>query len=214
MGTLTCDCSNSPCQTLQAPDRLLEDFPTSLARRVQKATHDGACSTSSLGITRGPSGLSIWDQAVTMAVGASTPYLGSCSLATRVRYGLQKRLTMTLAEVSTAAFLPSVSEINPEGPGIEYIRTLVPKAIKGMVVGTVVLEYWVLGPCGKRMFHHPGLLRTNELRSAQGGSSLRRWIQTTKALPIPHLPCTNPKRLWTMLGWIRGCPWDLVRTYN
>ena len=36
----------------------------------------------------------------------------------------------------------------PEGPSTQYIRTLVPKAIKGRVFGTRVLKCWVLGPCG------------------------------------------------------------------
>ena len=36
----------------------------------------------------------------------------------------------------------------PEGPSTQYSRTLVPKAIKGMVFGTRVLTYWALGPSG------------------------------------------------------------------
>ena len=36
----------------------------------------------------------------------------------------------------------------PEGPSTQYLRTLVPKAIKGRVFGTRVLKYWVLGPSG------------------------------------------------------------------
>ena len=36
----------------------------------------------------------------------------------------------------------------PEGPSTQYLRTLVPKAINGMVFGTRVLNYWVLGPSG------------------------------------------------------------------
>ena len=36
----------------------------------------------------------------------------------------------------------------PEGPSTQYLRTLAPKAIKGMVFGTIVLKYWVLGPSG------------------------------------------------------------------
>ena len=35
---------------------------------------------------------------------------------------------------------------NPEGPNTQYSRTLVPNTIKGMVLGTRVLNYWVLGP--------------------------------------------------------------------
>ena len=35
-----------------------------------------------------------------------------------------------------------------EGPSTQYSRTLVPKASKGMVFGTRVLKYWVLGPSG------------------------------------------------------------------
>ena len=36
----------------------------------------------------------------------------------------------------------------PEGPSPQYLRTLVPNTIKGMVSGTRVLEYCVLGPSG------------------------------------------------------------------
>ena len=36
----------------------------------------------------------------------------------------------------------------PKGPSTQYLRTLVPKANKGMVFGTRVLQYWVLGPSG------------------------------------------------------------------
>ena len=36
--------------------------------------------------------------------------------------------------------------IYPEGPSTQYLRALVPKAINGMVFGTRVLKYWVLGP--------------------------------------------------------------------
>ena len=37
---------------------------------------------------------------------------------------------------------------NPEGPSTHYFRTLVPKAIKGVVFGTRVLKYLVLGASG------------------------------------------------------------------
>ena len=37
---------------------------------------------------------------------------------------------------------------DPEGPSTQYIRTLVPKTIKGMDFGTRILKYWVLGPSG------------------------------------------------------------------
>ena len=37
---------------------------------------------------------------------------------------------------------------DPEGPSTQYLRILVPKAIKGMVFGTRVLKCWVLGPSG------------------------------------------------------------------
>ena len=44
---------------------------------------------------------------------------------------------------------------SPEGPSTQYLRTLVPKAIKGMVFGTRVLKYWVLGPSGVcKVYHH------------------------------------------------------------
>ena len=36
----------------------------------------------------------------------------------------------------------------PEGPSTQHVRTLVPKTVKGMVSGTGVLKYWVLGPSG------------------------------------------------------------------
>ena len=36
----------------------------------------------------------------------------------------------------------------PEGPSTQSLRTLVPKAINGMVFGTRVLNHWVLGPLG------------------------------------------------------------------
>ena len=35
---------------------------------------------------------------------------------------------------------------NPQGPSTQYLRTLIPKAIKGRVFGTRVLKRWVLGP--------------------------------------------------------------------
>ena len=35
-----------------------------------------------------------------------------------------------------------------EGPSTQYLRTLVPKAIEGMVFGIRVLKYCVLGPSG------------------------------------------------------------------
>ena len=36
--------------------------------------------------------------------------------------------------------------IYPEGPSTQYSRTLVPKTVLGVVFGTRVLKYWVLGP--------------------------------------------------------------------
>ena len=36
----------------------------------------------------------------------------------------------------------------PEGPSTQYLKTLIPTAIKGMVFGTRVLKHWVLGPSG------------------------------------------------------------------
>ena len=38
---------------------------------------------------------------------------------------------------------------SPEGPSTQYVRSLVPDTIKGMVFGTRNRKYWVLGPCGK-----------------------------------------------------------------
>ena len=48
------------------------------------------------------------------------------------------------------SILPSGSKAsyNLEGPSTQYLRTLVPKAIEGMVFGIRVLKYWVLGPSG------------------------------------------------------------------
>ena len=36
----------------------------------------------------------------------------------------------------------------PEGPSTQHLRTLVPNTIKGMVFGTRILKYCVLGPSG------------------------------------------------------------------
>ena len=36
----------------------------------------------------------------------------------------------------------------PEGPSTQYLRTLVPKTIKGIVCGTRDLKHWVLGLSG------------------------------------------------------------------
>ena len=47
--------------------------------------------------------------------------------------------------------------LNPEGPSAQYLRTLVPKAIKGMIVWflePIVLEHWVLGPSGEPLNIH------------------------------------------------------------
>ena len=52
-------------------------------------------------------------------------------------------LPTMLSDGSCTTALP-----DPEGPSTQYLRTLVPKAIKGMVFGTRVLTYWVLGPSG------------------------------------------------------------------
>ena len=47
---------------------------------------------------------------------------------------------------------PEVDRI-PEGPSTQHLRTLVPKAIDGMVFGTRVLKYWVLGPSGNMIYN-------------------------------------------------------------
>ena len=47
----------------------------------------------------------------------------------------------------------------PEGPSTQHIRTLVPKTVKGMVFGTRVLEYWVLGPSGSFLNFQPSAPR-------------------------------------------------------
>ena len=44
-----------------------------------------------------------------------------------------------------AGWVPST---NLEGPHTQYLRTLVPNTMKGMVSGTKVLKDWVLGPTG------------------------------------------------------------------
>ena len=41
----------------------------------------------------------------------------------------------------------------PERPSIPYLRLLVPKTIPLMVFGTRVLDFWVLGPSGKKTRH-------------------------------------------------------------
>ena len=41
-----------------------------------------------------------------------------------------------------------------EGPSSQHLRTLVPKTINGMVFGTRVLKYWLLGPCEKTELLH------------------------------------------------------------
>ena len=43
---------------------------------------------------------------------------------------------------------PKIVVSCPEGPSTQYLRTLVPQAIKAMVFGTRVLKDWVLGPFG------------------------------------------------------------------
>ena len=43
----------------------------------------------------------------------------------------------------------------PEGPSTQYVRTLVPNAIKSMVFGTRSLKYLVLGPSGLGCFDIP-----------------------------------------------------------
>ena len=48
----------------------------------------------------------------------------------------------------------------PKGPSTQYLKTLVPKTIKGMVFGTRVFKSWVLGPFGgvstscQKQLHH------------------------------------------------------------
>ena len=38
---------------------------------------------------------------------------------------------------------------SPEGSSTQYLRSLAPRTIKGIVFGTRVPQYWVLGPFGK-----------------------------------------------------------------
>ena len=45
---------------------------------------------------------------------------------------------------------------NPKGPSTQYLRTLVPKVIRGMVFGIRVFKSWVLGPFGQdHIWHSP-----------------------------------------------------------
>ena len=44
---------------------------------------------------------------------------------------------------------------NPEGPSSQYLRTLVPNTIKGMVFGTRILKDGVLGLSGATMLRQP-----------------------------------------------------------
>ena len=41
-----------------------------------------------------------------------------------------------------------LSQTYPEGTSTQYLRPLIPNTIKGMVFGTKVLKYFVLGPSG------------------------------------------------------------------
>ena len=44
--------------------------------------------------------------------------------------------------------IPWPSKRATQGPSTQYSRTLVPNTFKGMVFGTRVLKYWLLGPSG------------------------------------------------------------------
>ena len=55
-------------------------------------------------------------------------------------------LTRMLLRSVTQRF--NVANSNLEGPSTQYLRTLVPEAINGMVFGARVLNYWLLGPSG------------------------------------------------------------------
>ena len=48
----------------------------------------------------------------------------------------------------------------PEDPSTQYLRTLVAKPIKGMVFGTRILKYWVLGPLGHKNQHYVETFRS------------------------------------------------------
>ena len=49
----------------------------------------------------------------------------------------------------------------PEGPNTQYLRTLVPKAIKGMVFGTGVLKIGYLDPLGVAVSIHTAFYETD-----------------------------------------------------
>ena len=61
-------------------------------------------------------------------------------------FGLCGALGPDVTEVHMDSCIVGPGSI-PEGPSTQYLRTLVPKAIKGMILGTRVLKS-LLGPSG------------------------------------------------------------------
>ena len=85
--------------------------------------------------------LSIWDKDVGQ-------YLGLYIILPVHELSLQEAMTEIQPATMQYIIQALLSTFIPEGPSNQDIRTLVPKAIKGMVFGTRVLIYWVLGPSG------------------------------------------------------------------
>ena len=79
----------------------------------------------------------------------------------RWRFGVPAMgLEMVGTRLYVSRIRPSTNHTThiPEAPSTQYVRTLVPKAIKGMDFGTRVPQYWVLGPSGTRMISRITLL--------------------------------------------------------
>ena len=63
-------------------------------------------------------------------------------------FSLQFGVRGLLPQGSTYLHSTNSVPTSPEGPSTQYLRTLVPKTQKGMVLKTRILEYWLLGPSG------------------------------------------------------------------
>ena len=76
------------------------------------------------------------------------------------------------------------------GPSTQYLRTLVPKAIKGRVFGTRVLKYWVLGISGT-------ITRRPERSVPECMVAHVRPLHTgRKHLPFPRIPWQSSHTTW------------------
>ena len=108
-------------------------------------------------------------------------------------------------------------KIYPEGPSTQFLRTLVPKAIKGMDLGIRVLKYWVHGPSGIGMAGDHGPFRGQQ--SARAGLRLNPRPSAEQLLP-GHVPLRgwalgrkNINRTYSALAGAKGiCFRDSVRT--